>query len=357
MLNRLFFVNIRNDCSEEEAEKAISSLCDALDLSQYLGAHKFALIKIHFGEDGTNRFVRPKFVKSLASLILQTGAKVVIGDTNTLYPGRRSNAADHLSLAAQHGFSVHSIGCPVMILDGLIGRTATTVEIDGKHFREVELAYDLQFFDFLFVVTHFTGHIAAGIGGSIKNMGMGLATRSGKLAQHNAQPLKVDEEKCVACGVCAKWCPQNAIKVGKTAIIDDKKCVSCGWCIAVCKHHAIKFSWEISHTVLQERIAEYAAGAYKLLNKKVVCFNFLHKVHANGDCVKDGGEVLCEDIGIVAGYNPAAVDAVSMNLVKEKAGEDVFVKLRPQIDHTVQIRHFAEICNVPVESELVSLTF
>ena len=356
MLNRLFFVNIGSDSSEREVRKAMSSLYDALDLSQYLGTHKFVLIKIHFGEDGTDRFVRPKFVKALVSLILQTGAKVVIGDTNTLYPGHRSNAADHLLLADQHGFGVRSIGCPVMILDGLVGRTATTVKVDGRHFKKVELAYDLQFFDFLFVVTHFTGHVAAGIGGSIKNMGMGLATRSGKLAQHNAQPLKVDEKKCVACGICAKWCPQNTIKVDKTAIIDGNKCVSCGWCITVCKHHAIKFSWEISHTVLQERIAEYAAGVYKLLNKKVVCFNFLHKLHANCDCGRDGGEVLCEDLGIVAGYNPAAVDTVSMRLVKEKAGEDVFQKLRPEIDHTVQMRHLAEICSVPVESELVRLT-
>jgi len=356
MDNRLFVVNVGSGSDETEAKKAITSLYNALDLSQHLGAHKFVLIKIHFGEEGTDRFVHPKFVRPLVSLILQTGAKVVIGDTNTLYPGRRSNAADHLSLAAEHGFSVDSVGCPVMILDGLLGRTATTVEINGKHFKKVELAYDLQFFDFVFVVTHFTGHIAAGIGGSIKNMGMGLATRSGKLAQHNAQPLKVDKEKCVACGVCAKWCPQGAIEVNKTAMIDDNKCVSCGWCISVCKHHAIKFSWEISHTVLQERIAEYAAGAYKLLNGKVVCFNFLHKVHANCDCVKDGGEVLCEDIGIVAGYNPAAVDSASMRLVKEKAGEDVFRRLRPQIDHTVQMRHFAKICNLPAEGELVRLT-
>ncbi|RKY16276.1 MAG: hypothetical protein DRP63_05660, partial [Planctomycetota bacterium] len=93
MFNRLFFVNVRSDCSEKEAEEAISSLYNALGLFQHLDAHKFALIKIHFGEEGTDRFVRPKFVKALVSLILQTGAKVVIGDTNTLYPGRRSNAA------------------------------------------------------------------------------------------------------------------------------------------------------------------------------------------------------------------------------------------------------------------------
>jgi len=351
----VFFVSVHSDCTEKEAEEAISTLYQALDIEGRLDKEKFALLKIHFGEDGTDRFIKPKFVRALVSLIKAKSAKVVLGDTNTLYPGRRCNAAEHLMLAHEHGFTPEKVGCAVMILDGLVGRAAMRVKVNGDHFEEVELAHELQFFDHLFVLTHVTGHIAAGLGGSIKNMGMGLATRSGKLAQHNAQPLKVDAEKCTACGVCARWCPQGAITVEKVAAIDAGKCVSCGWCVAVCKRHAIKFSWEISHRVLQERIAEYAAGAYMMLQPNVFCFNFLHRIHANCDCMKDGGEKLCEDIGIVAGQNPAAVDSASLALINEAAGRDILAEMRPKIDHRVQMHHFAKVCGLTTEYEIVRL--
>lgn len=357
MVERLFFVGIGADCMDDEAQEAMTKLYNALNIDKHIEKGRFVLIKIHFGEDKTDRFIRPKFVKPIVDSLVQAGAKVVLGDTNTLYPGRRSNAIDHMMLSYEHGFKPESVGCPVMILDGLIGGSVCRVGVEGRHFKEVELAYDLQFFDLLIVMTHVTGHLLAGLGGTIKNIGMGLATRSGKLAQHNSQPLKIDEKRCTACGTCAKWCPQKAITVEKkSVVIDDERCVSCGWCVAVCKQHAIKFSWDISHTVIQERIAEYACGVYKLFSPNLVCFNFLQNVYANCDCMKDGGERLCEDIGIIAGSNPAAVDYASLELIKETLGEDPFLKIRPNIDHTVQIRHFAKLCSINIDFEMVRLT-
>ena len=45
-----------------------------------------------------------------------------------------------------------------------------------------------------------------------------------------------DREVCVACGVCTKACPKNAIFIykGCYAVVDDTKCIGCGLCAKAC---------------------------------------------------------------------------------------------------------------------------
>ncbi len=63
-----------------------------------------------------------------------------------------------------------------------------------------------------------------------------------------------DAKKCIYCGMCAKYCPSNAIEVdAKRGIwrFDLGRCLRCGQCEEVCRYmvrkNAIRMSPEFEH--------------------------------------------------------------------------------------------------------------
>ena len=52
----------------------------------------------------------------------------------------------------------------------------------------------------------------------------------------------VNEEYCVACGMCQKNCPVKAISVykGINAVVDTDKCIGCAKCSRVCPASVIE---------------------------------------------------------------------------------------------------------------------
>lgn len=45
-------------------------------------------------------------------------------------------------------------------------------------------------------------------------------------------------EKCVTCGICAKYCPTSAIDFSDCRTIDSSKCIKCNSCVKRCPFHA-----------------------------------------------------------------------------------------------------------------------
>ena len=82
---------------------------------------KFTAIKMHFGEDGNLSFLRPDYARAVAEVVKEFGGKPYLTDCNTLYPGCRKNALEHMSVAAKHGFNELTTGCQIIIGDGLKG--------------------------------------------------------------------------------------------------------------------------------------------------------------------------------------------------------------------------------------------
>ena len=53
---------------------------------------------------------------------------------------------------------------------------------------------------------------------------------------------KVDQEKCIACGMCQLYCPESTVKLTaeKKVIFDYRYCKGCGVCANECPVGAIK---------------------------------------------------------------------------------------------------------------------
>lgn len=311
----------------------------AAKVFNHVKARQFLAIKMHFGEEGNNGFVKPEYVSEIVKIAREKTAFPYLTDASTIYVGKRSDAYHHLLIADKHGFNIESCGCPVIIADGLRGNAEIKVKVNFKHFKEVSVARDIYYSDSFIFLNHFKGHEVTGFGGALKNMGMGCGSKSGKYAMHHSSKPDVKSAKCTACANCVKWCAQKALKlVNKKIVMNKEKCVGCGQCIVMCAFGVFRLNWNDGTIKVQEKIVEYAATVVK--DKKSASINFLNHISKFCDCFTMGkNPPLIDDIGIVAGDNPVAVDQASYDLVNKAYGKNFFKKLFPDIDPTVQLEY------------------
>ncbi len=328
----VFFIE---NVSQENFEKLLS--CINLEFIQH---KNFVAIKTHFGEENCDTFIPAELYKPLIKILNQRKTLSFLTDTNTIYVGRRANAVEHLKLAHQHKFSLENIGLPVIIADGIKGNDYVEVEINLKHFKKAMVASNIYYSDVLICVSHFKGHMLFGFGGAIKNLGMGCAARPAKYLLHNALKPKVKIQNCNGCGKCIVYCFVNALTVDKDkkiVVFDQNKCTGCGECIHVCENKVFSIPWDLSYKEVQERTVEYAYAVIKNKIGKMLFINFLFNITKDCDCIPKQQVPVVEDIGIVAGYDPVAVDFCSLNIVNDISGKDLFKEFWPQIDYSVQL--------------------
>jgi len=342
MSEKVYFLATGDREKIPEIIKRLEDFLKTSGLLNFINEKDFVAVKTHFGEKKINGIIRPEFMGVLNRIVRDRGGNPFLTETSTLYRGDRSNAADHLRLAADHGFTVENTGMPVIMSDGIHGDEEVEVEIGGKLYKKVKIAALLSKVQGLIVASHFTGHIVSGFGGALKNMGMGLSSRKGKMVQHSTSKPVIKKKKCTACGECIRWCPVEAIdfKEGK-AEIDPAVCIGCAECLAVCRFDAVVYNWSESYEKLQQKITEHALGVSEIMGGKTLYLNFLTNISKDCDCMGTY-EKITPDIGILISRDPVAIDSASLYLVEKRSGKKLSelsynIPYRTQLDHAEDI--------------------
>lgn len=351
--SEVYFASLGSDFGSSFGSN-VERLLTESGIADVVRSGHFVGVKCHFGERGNHAFISPTYVRLVIDAIKKLSGRVVLIDTNTLYMGGRGEAISHLETAHMHGFVPEVVGAPVMIADGLRGFNGSAVRIDGNYYEEVEIAQEIHNLDSLVVVSHFKGHDLTGFGGAIKNIGMGGATKKGKLDMHSQVRPYVDGDVCDGCCICIRWCPVDAITiVEEVAVIDKDECIGCAECISACPTGAVKISWDSASKTTQEKMVEHALGVIRAVDGNLMYMNFINNVSPACDCYSHNAPPIVKDIGVVSSSDIIAIDRCSFDLVKEEVGineldgisrgEDKFRAVYPQIDSTIQLNYGEEL--------------
>jgi len=301
----------------------------------------FVGIKMTVGDKRNTGHIKPELVKILVENLKRRGAKPFVFDTNVIYSGQRQNAVDHLNLAYRKGFTPDRLGCPYIIADSVFGTDSKTIKADFRNVKELRVPSLVTVLEDLVVLSHITGHIMSGYAASIKNVGMGMASRAGKQVQHSSMKPLINASKCTLCGCCIESCPVSAVsELSRKAFINSNICIGCGECIACCKFDAVQIHWHEDESIFAERMVEYASGILSRIERKVF-MNFAFDVTEECDCISGSDPHIAEDAGILASADIVAADRAAFDMLTKKA--DIFSRDGKIRLHQRQFEYAAEI--------------
>lgn len=248
----VYFTDFRTKIGVSQCTK-LQKLIRAAGIGDIDFEGKYTAVKMHFGELGNCAYLRPNYAHAVVDVVRKLGGIPFLTDCNTLYPGSRSNAVEHLKCAEINGFNSVTAGCPIIIGDGLRGTDEVEVPVpNGEYCKTALIGRAVMDADILISLTHFKGHEDVGFGGALKNIGMGCGSRPGKMHMHNEGTPEVDQSLCRGCQQCAKVCGSSAISYGKDrkASIDPDLCKGCGRCIGACNFDAIDSMFDTANEIL-----------------------------------------------------------------------------------------------------------
>ena len=271
---------------------------------------KFVAIKMHFGELGNLGFLRPNYARAVADVVKSLGGKPFLTDCNTLYPGSRKNALEHLYCAWENGFTPMTVGCPILIGDGLKGTDDVEVPVEGgEYVKAAKIGRAVMDADIFISLSHFKGHEMTGFGGAIKNIGMGCGSRAGKKEQHsNGKPV-INADACRGCKRCLHECANNGLhfdEATRKMQVVTENCVGCGRCVGACNFDAIAFANDAATKELNCRMAEYTKAVID--GRPGFHISLVMDISPNCDCHPENDAPILPDIGMFCSFDPLALD-------------------------------------------------
>lgn len=317
----VYFIPIDNTTSMEQIQEITQRLLAEIIQKEDIRLEKDIPIKIHFGEKENKTFIPASDYEGIISFLKEKQVKTEFIETTVLYNGQRHTRTLLLKTAKEHGFDQ----LPVICADGDVGEEFTEVEINQKHFKTCKIGKEFFKYRQMIIAAHFKGHMIAGFGGAIKQLGMGCASKGGKLAMHMGIKPQISNRKCHRCKMCLTRCRFDAITIGKKSFINHEKCVGCGACFGICPYKAISImSFKaICNAIFQgdkfkEKLVEYAYAAQK--GKKNIYINFGKNVTKGCDCEPKSMPSIVNDFGIFISLDPVAIDKACYDMV-EKMGK------------------------------------
>ncbi len=211
-------------------------------------------VKLSTGEPGSN-YLRTDLIGDLVKSLDGT-----IVECNTAYGGSRSNTAMHYQLAKDHGYT------DIAAVDIMDENGSMTLPVSGgENLTENYVGANFANYDYYVVLSHFKGHAMAGYGGAIKNISIGIASSSGKSHIHTG---------------------------GKGGSM-----------------------WSADQDSFLESMAEAGKSVSDYLDGNILYINVMNRLSVDCDCDGDPAEPDMHDIGILASFDPVAVDQACVDLV------------------------------------------
>lgn len=307
--SKVYFTDLRTKMYGDGLPTKLKKLILAAGMDKIDFDGKFVAIKIHFGELGNLSFLRPNYARVVVDLIKELGGKPFLTDCNTLYPGFRKNALEHLECAWLNGFTPYTVGCPILIGDGLKGTDDIDVPVEGGEYVEkAHIGRAIMDADIVISLNHFKGHEEMGFGGALKNLGMGCGSRAGKKDMHSGGKAGIDPELCRGCKQCQKQCANNGLRFDEATrkMTVTENCVGCGRCVGACNFDAIAFADSRANDELGCRIAEYSKAVID--GRPNFHISLVIDISPNCDCHAENDAPILPDIGMFASADPLALD-------------------------------------------------
>jgi uncharacterized Fe-S center protein len=327
MTSKVYFTDRQTRADYNMIDK-LEHIFNELGLDKAIKPGEKVMVKTHFGQWGNTNYLRPAYARKIVDLIRAAGGEPFVAETTGLgygdggAYGGRTTVTEYLGMATLHGYTVASIGAPVIMADGYWGTDTIEVPVEGEHIESADVASALFDCDKVIVLTHAKGHGLGGIGGTIKNLGIGLVGKKGKAAMHFLGDIKIDPEKCLGpeCSKCLKVCPTRCITMEDKAVVDISKCIACHHCVSVCaqiKAKAATQTWRPNHTQAPIFV-ENAIGVVNSIGaEKFYYINLAIDISDMCDCWNFGAPLIVHDIGIFGARDPLAIDEATLQAIKD----------------------------------------
>ena len=323
--SRLYFTSARAPHFSYTASMPakLDQIIEKLKFEKHFNKGEMVAVKMHFGNPGTHRTIPPVFVRQVVDALKSIDARPFVADSV------RIKGYDYLHTANVNGYNPMTLGCPVIMADGIFGNDSVDVPA-GKILGKVPVPSVFHDVTAMIVLTHATGHAAYGFGGAMKNIAMGLASHHsrgggwsscgrGKMHLIGRETFDYNRENCIMCGQCVEICPLGAItSAGDHVEFNWDECWRCLRCTRVCQSGAL-VQPEVTDK-FYEALAEGAKAAMSTFKPgKVLHISFLLNLQPECDCMPMSDTPLVNDIGILAGEDMIAVDWATLDLVGDMA--------------------------------------